>query len=140
MAHALYQVGIKALITDEQGRLLLFKSIPYGKDPAHWDLAGGRMEDDQTPEETLHREMLEETGITDVETISFFGGCFSNIRIPVEEGKTVGLMLMAYQVKIPAGSPIRLSEEHTEYTWVTSAEAADMLSYKYPKEFTELLK
>ena len=53
-------VGANALVRDEQGRLLLGRpTYP----PRQWDLPGGRVERDESPDEALPREVLEETGL-----------------------------------------------------------------------------
>ena len=139
MGHTLFHVGVKALITDGNGRIALFKTHPWDDIDAYWDLPGGRIEDGQTVEDTLKREIEEETGITSVENIEFFSGCISNIQIPLKDGTKVGLVLMAYEVTVPEGATIQLSEEHTDYEWVTRTEAAERLKVKYPKDFTDAL-
>ncbi len=55
-------VGI--ILENDQNELLLLlrddkPTIPY---PNHWSLVGGAREEDETPETTAHREMLEEIG------------------------------------------------------------------------------
>jgi len=133
-----FHVGVKALI-ETGDKLLLMKTIEWsGKSPAHWDIPGGRIQWGHTTEETLVREVEEETGITKVSDIEFYTAVISNIEIPLPDEK-VGLVLMVYKVKVPQDSKVKLSEEHTEYEWVDKAEAAKRLSHKYPKEFTRLL-
>jgi 8-oxo-dGTP pyrophosphatase MutT (NUDIX family) len=134
-----YQVGVKALITNERGEVLLLKSVP-GFHEVHWDLPGGRIQERQSAVEALKREIEEETGITEVTDIKFFQGCISNHELTFDNMLPVGLVLMIYRVRIPADSPIRLSEEHTEYEWVSMGEVASRLEEKYPTEFTRLLR
>jgi len=139
MAHKLFQVGVKALITDDSGRVLLCKALSWKKILTHWDLPGGRLETGETAEDTLIREIAEETGITEVRNIKFFSACISNFEVPLSETEIVGLVLMAYSVEVPKDSPIKLSDEHSTYEWVSFAEAAKRLAYKYPKDFTDAL-
>lgn len=63
-------VGLKknvvAIIIDKDKRILLLKRSNY-KDqwmPNMWSLPGGAIEDKESPEEALKREVLEETGIS----------------------------------------------------------------------------
>ena len=135
MAHKLYQVGVKALVTDSEGKILLIKAAK-GFHDAHWDLPGGRIEDNQTPEEALKREIEEEIGVKSVENITFHSGCISNFEMHFDELGTVGLVLMAYEVTIPEGAVVVLSDEHTDYEWVNRSELTERLKEKYPPEFT----
>jgi 8-oxo-dGTP diphosphatase len=54
---------VGAIITDDQGRLLLIKR---GHDPGagRWSLPGGHVEPGETDEQAVVREILEETGLT----------------------------------------------------------------------------
>lgn len=137
----LFQVGIKALITNAKGEILVLDSGDWHlKNRArHWDIPGGRIQEGQTVLETLQREVEEETGVKKISDPKFFTAVVSNFKdIPID-GHMVGLILMVYTVKIPASSKIVLSEEHLGYEWVDSKEAAKRLAYKYPPEFTTLL-
>ncbi len=53
------------ILQNKQGNVLLYlrdnkPSIPF---PHHWDLFGGHVEEGETPEEALERELKEELGI-----------------------------------------------------------------------------
>lgn len=135
----LFHVGVKALLTRPDGKVLVMKTGPFKEDEAHWDLPGGRIQEGQSELEALAREIEEETGITDYGEPVYFGACISNIQIPLPNF-TVGLVLIAYTVSLDADATIAISEEHTEFQWVTLADAAEMLAYKYPANFSDLLK
>jgi len=137
----LFQVGVKALITDKKGRILVLDSGDWHlkHQTRHWDIPGGRIQEGHDVLQTLAREVQEETGITKISDPQFFTAAVSNFKdIPID-GYKVGLILMVYKVKIPVGSQVILSEEHLSYEWVGPKEAAKRLAYKYPVEFTELL-
>ncbi len=57
--HDKFEVSIKALIYDDQQRLLLEKDVK-GK----WDLPGGRISAQETIEQCLRREVQEELGVS----------------------------------------------------------------------------
>ena len=138
MADKLFHVGIKAILQRPDGTVLVMKTGLFKTVEAHWDLAGGRIQDGQSELETLRREIEEETGLTEFGEPQYFGSCISNVQIPVGDIK-VGLVLIAYLVPVSQDTEIQISKEHTETAWVDMAEAAIRLSYKYPPEFTALL-
>ncbi len=139
MSEKLFHVGVKALLRRPDGTVLVMKTGPFKEDEAHWDLAGGRIQEGQGELETLQREIEEETGLTDFGEPQYFGSCISNIQIPVGKVK-VGLVLIAYVVPVAQDPEILISKEHSEVEWVSMAEAAKRLAYKYPPEFTALLE
>lgn len=55
-----------ALLFDRNGQLLIYlrDNKPEISFPGYWDLFGGRVEPDETPEQALVRELNEELGIT----------------------------------------------------------------------------
>lgn len=133
-----FHLGVKALIRNREGKILLLKvntanfKIPS---PAYWDIPGGRIHRGSTIEETLRREVEEETGITDIRSFTPFSMVLSNIRIPDGE-TTVGLILGAYLCEVEAAE-IRISDEHLDFSWFSPKEAGKLLEFKYPKEFTD---
>lgn len=134
MAHRLFQVGIKAIVCNEAGEVLLLQTAE-GPQDVHWDLPGGRIEDQQTITEALNREIQEEIGTARVSDIEFLTACIANFELTVPEVGPVGLVLMAYTARISADCVIALSDEHTAYEWVMPREAAERLTFKYPEEF-----
>ncbi len=137
----LFQVGVKALITNKVGKTLVLDSGDWHlkTQERHWDIPGGRIKEGHSVLDTLRREIEEETGINQIIDPVFFTAVVSNFKDIPMDGKIVGLILMVYKVKVPEDSQITLSEEHAGFEWVGGKEAAKRLAYKYPPEFTELL-
>ncbi len=105
----------------------------------HWDLPGGRIEVDDSIEETLIREVEEELGTRDIEIIEHFDTFISNFKIPIDDG-TVGLLLIVYKCKLPDNSmEFKLSSENLEYRWATIDKSKELLKVKYPRSFIQKL-
>lgn len=145
MANAkLFFVGIKGLVENAAGDILLLKADVTkhrGNVEPYWDIPGGRIDEDEkgNAQDTLKREIFEETGVEEVQGIKFVTTVISNHQIPLEGDKKAGLVLMVYKVKIPKDSDIKISREHVAYEWVNRAEAKKRLAHKYPREFTDSL-
>lgn len=139
MAEDNFHLGIKALIRNGRGEVLLLHVDPalvQGKE--YWDIPGGRMQRGQSTEETLRREIEEETGVGDVKIGKHIGMVLSPIRLPFADGD-VGLILGIYKCEISADANIIPADGMIEYAWLPPAEAAKRLSSKYPPEFCELV-
>lgn len=142
MSEDTFHLGIKALLRNGGGEILLLRVNPAKLNGArrdYWDLPGGRVQKGQTVLDTLKREVTEETGITNVRSAKNIGMVLSNIRIPLSENETVGLVLGIHECMIPDGSNIVLSDEHIAYDWFTPKEAADLLAVKYPQYFCDVI-
>jgi 8-oxo-dGTP diphosphatase len=141
MKEKIYHLGIKALIQNQSGKILLLKvnqeKFKNPKPDDYWDIPGGRVLEGHSIEETLRREVEEETGITIFEAFKPLGTVVSNIEIPLDDERKAGLILSIYSCLIRNEEDVRLSKEHTEYSWCSPKEAAQLLSYKYPASFIE---
>lgn len=139
-----FHLGIKALIRNEEGKILLLKINPeklrrcngYNGE-TYWDIPGGRIHRGDTIEKTLRREVEEETGITSIKSFSPFLMVLSPLRIPLEDDTDIGLILSTYICEVGKEGEIKLSKEHLEAKWFIPQEASKLLEFKYPKEFTE---
>ena len=144
MNEDIFHLGIKAIIRNQKGEILLLKvnkeTLKGYSGDAYWDIPGGRIHKGSSIEETLKREVEEETGIRNIKSIKPFSMVLSNIRIPTSENGTVGLILSSYICEIEETIQITLSEEHREDNWFLPEEASKLLEFKYPKEFTEAIK
>lgn len=137
-----FHLGIKALICNTEGKILLLQVNPaklHGEHKDYWDLPGGRVQKDHTVLDTLKREVAEETGITDLQSTKDIGMVLSNIRIPLSGSNSAGLILGVYECKVINTSAIILSDEHVAYDWFTPKAAADLLAVKYPEHFCRLV-
>jgi mutator protein MutT len=87
-----------AIIKDEKGRILLQKRSDYG----NWGLPGGAMEPGESIEETMIREVKEETGLTidDYNFYSVYTGKRMVYQYP--DGNEVVFVMFLFEVKIDA--------------------------------------
>ena len=139
MNEDVFHLGIKALIRNDEGKALLLRVNAkelVGVAEAYWDIPGGRIKRGDTVEDTLRREVAEETGLA-ITACSPLAMVRSNIRIPRGGAEDVGLILAVYECRVAAADVITLSSEHVAYEWVASGEAAARLAVKYPPEFTQ---
>lgn len=137
-----FHLGIKALIRNREGKILLLKTNPaelkgYNGEP-YWDIPGGRIQRGDSIEECLKREVKEETGITSIKSFKPFLMALSPLRIPVDD-TDFGLILSVYLCEVENIENIKLSKEHLSGEWFSPKEASELLEFKYPKEFTEKL-
>jgi 8-oxo-dGTP pyrophosphatase MutT (NUDIX family) len=110
------QVGVKVMLRNPDGKYLLMRrsgseDIFQGK----WDIAGGRIETGSSLRENLAREVMEETGLTMTSEPRVIGA--QDIFLPEQNRHVVRVTYTG----TAEGEP-KLSDEHTEYQWVTLAE------------------
>lgn len=110
MKHQLFEVSIKAVITEPDNRVLIVKERG-GK----WLLPGGRMQSNETVDQTLRRELQEEIGLTKP-VIGHVTGVDTGLK------RAQPILVIVYRVACPQGFQVRLSEEHDEFQWVATDE------------------
>lgn len=104
-------VGIKAVIIKD-GNILLLKDSSR---PDFWDVPGGRIDEDETIQQALLRELREELPSHSNPRI---GKLLNAYRIPGSIKDNLGLVLLFYKVDVDFEGEITLSDEHTEYAWL----------------------
>ena len=128
------EFGVKALIIRDNKFLVMHNN---GVKADLWELPGGRMEFGETAEETLKREIMEETGLK-VNPIKLL----DTWNLIKEERQITGII---YLCSIEEGE-VKLSDEHDAYKWIkASKESVDIMYdvFKSPMEkwdWSEILK
>lgn len=100
----------------EDGRLLAIRRADNGT----WELPGGVLELNETPETGVAREVFEETGVH-VEVDELTG---------VYKNTARGIVALVFRCK-PSGGMERTSSESTAVSWLTSEEVAERMSEVY---------
>lgn len=103
----LHSVSVAGAVIREDGRMLVIKR----RDNGNWEPPGGVLELDETPQEGVVREVLEETGIhVEVEQLT---GVYKNM--------SRGIVALVFRCK-PSGGEERITPEATAVEWLTPDE------------------
>jgi len=106
-----------AALIDEQGHVLIAQR-PQGKSMAGlWEFPGGKIEDGETPEFSLMRELEEELGIETREC------CFSPIGFTSHSYDSFHILMPLFVCRVWNGEPKAL--EHVELRWVKPQDLND---------------
>lgn len=110
----------------------------------HWDFPKGHIEKGESYQQTVAREVEEETGIKDIRIIPGFSHAiryfFRQYREKVSEkdrrkGKTPWVFKMVkFFLAETQTKEVVLSPEHTEYKWLDYASALKRLTHKNAKD------
>ena len=132
MTEQLFQIGIKAIIRNDENQILLLKNKDY------WDIPGGRIDQGEDIETTLLRELNEEIGVNHIAQKQLWDVVKSVKQLPYGNMMT-SLMLIVYCVQLPADQIPHSCEPGAMLHWVRPEEAADRLKNKYPGSFCQAI-
>lgn len=120
-------VGVKALLFVGE-KCLIVKRVETTHE--YWDVPGGRIDDDERLMETLERELREE-----LPTIRNFrvGEIVGAYRFSKNITNDRGLVLLFYKVEAE-NFEIVLSDEHTEYKWITKENIEELSDSQFSIE------
>jgi len=131
-------VGAVVFLLREGAPQFLLLHYPHG----HWDFVKGHKERGETDEETLRRELEEETGITDVEIVSGFTsrvkfrytakGTEREKRRRQWRGLFIWKTVRYYAVRTNEAA-VRLSDEHLDWSWLGYDDARRAITHENSK-------
>jgi 8-oxo-dGTP diphosphatase len=100
-------VSVAGIVVREDGRVLVIRRDDNG----HWEAPGGVLELDESFEDGVRREVLEETGLA--VTVERLTGVYKNL--------THGIVALVYRCRPADGEP-HATEEAREIRWMTKEE------------------
>ena len=117
--------GISAVIVDERGRILLQQRTDNGR----WGLPGGAVEFGESLLAALHREVMEETGLT-IEVVRLIG-VYSHPDhhqiVTYPDGNVIHFVSTCFEAR-PTGGTLTLGDETAGLAWFAPpAWPADLL-------------
>ena len=117
-----FHIGVKAIITNSEGKVLLLeRDHPIKK--LYWDLPGGRVQKGESLKDTLIRELKEEIGLDNISEFYPFAMVLTDIRIPIRE-ESAGLIFSIFKCNLSGTFHPILSTEHVNFEWLKPIEAS----------------
>lgn len=108
----------------ETGKILLVqRSNQLDWHPGEWEVGYGRIDQLETLEQGLYREMKEETGLTDFTILGVVRAWHIFRGSEKAENELVGITFHCRTNQ----ENITISDEHQGYAWVTPKEALDLV-------------
>ena len=118
-----FPISIKAIIIDKN-RVLCLKN-----ERNEWDFAGGKINFNEGVEESLKREVKEETNFN-IKNL--------NILKPLNlKFNDVSVFVLLYSAEISCDSPIIISYEHSEYNFFSKSEIKNL---NMPQDYKNLIE
>lgn len=123
-----FLVGQKAIVSNRQNQILVLQRSEKTRGGGKWSLPGGAMEHNETPIDSIKREIMEETKleVTDIKPFSF--------KSYANKGDFV--LIIGYVCRTESDE-VTLNWEHDNYKWLTKDEALKLDLTEDGKYFIE---
>ena len=118
-----------AIIFLKENKKIYYLLLHY--QASHWDFSKGNIEKGEKLDQTVKREIKEETGIED---IKFIPGFKESIKYFYKlKGKNIFKIVTFFLAESPE-KEVKISWEHIGYQWLPYQEAIVQLTFKNAKE------
>lgn len=125
MLNKYFENSIGAILVNTNTSELEFLLLKYVN--GHWDFPKGNVEPGESQYDTARREIIEETGISD---IMFLDGFKEEIHYTYKrDGRLIKKQVIFYLAKTGSDN-VKLSYEHTDYIWADYDKARKIITYK----------
>lgn len=118
--------GVVVFRREKNDKFYLLLHYPSG----HWDFPKGKMENNESPKQTAIREVMEETGITDLQFIEEFE---ENIEYNFQyNGATIHKQVTFFLAETLI-QEVKLSYEHLNFDWLNYEDAMQKITFDNAK-------
>lgn len=125
--------GAVVFAETDVGKKFLLLNYPSG----HWDFVKGNIEKGENLRDTVIREVMEETGITDIE---FIGGFEDKIEYHYQRnGELIHKEVVFFLAKTKT-LDVKISHEHLGFVWLVYDDALKKITYKNAKNVMEKVR
>lgn len=135
---------VRAVVLNERGEVLLVR--PHGYREGDWTLAGGGVEDGESPVEAMRRELAEELGVgleAELAELPVTNRFVYSTEHKAKRGLDHdGQDAVMFACRLAADTPLRLqAEEVADARWFAANDAAEAFPVKKQREvFEDCLK
>lgn len=127
MIEYVFGLAVRALLTDENGKILIIKRSTTSKtNPGKWELPGGKVDSGESFDQALIREVYEETNLK-IKLDHVVGVCEQNLPL-------IRAIHIVMSGEIVDGY-LNLSSEHEGYAWVFFEDLHDYELADWLKDF-----
>lgn len=118
--------GVVIFRRENEDMFYLLLHYPSG----HWDFPKGKMEMDENPKQTATREVLEETGISD---LKFIDGFEEDIEYNFQYNGILVHKQVTFFLAETDTRNITLSHEHQNFIWLNYVDAMKKITFDNAK-------